>query len=133
MVDLDYHRWRYFHIGISNLAVDQGNAQKEQGFMIVHNITVKVDPAIGEQWKQWQVNEYIPAVMSTSLFTEYRFYKLLGEHEEGGSTYVIQFFANTAAQLNEYLEKHAPHFKEIALEKWGNQFIAFRTTMETVK
>jgi hypothetical protein len=101
--------------------------------MIVLNITVKVDPAIGEQWKQWQVNEYIPAVMSTSLFTEHKFYKLLDEHEEEGSTYVLQFFANTAAQLNEYLEKHAPHFREIALEKWGNQFIAFKTTMETVK
>jgi hypothetical protein len=57
----------------------------------------------------------------------------LDEHEEEGSTYVLQFFANTAAQLNEYLEKHAPHFREIALEKWGNQFIAFKTTMETVK
>jgi hypothetical protein len=29
MVDLDYHHWRYFGIGLSNLAIDQGNEQKE--------------------------------------------------------------------------------------------------------
>jgi len=101
--------------------------------MIVHNITIKVDPSIEDEWKQWQLNEHIPQVMNTSLFTEYRFYKLLDQHEEEGSTYIIQFFANTAAQLNEYLEQYAPRFSTIAVTKWNNQYIAFRTSMETVK
>jgi len=101
--------------------------------MIVHNITIKVNPAIEEEWKQWQLNEYIPMVMRTSLFTEYKFYKLLDQYEEEGATYVIQFFSSTAAQLHEYLENHASLLSKNAIEKWGNQFIAFRTTMETVK
>ena len=101
--------------------------------MIVHNITMKVDPSIENEWKHWQLTEHIPQVMNTSLFTEYKFYKLLDQHEEEASTYIIQFFANTAAQLNEYLEKHAPQLSEIAMTKWGNQYIAFRTSMQTVK
>jgi len=101
--------------------------------MIVHNITIKVAPAIEDEWKQWQKKEHIPAAMQTSLFTEYRFYKLLDQHDEEGATYIIQLFADTAAQLDEYLENHAPLLSEKAMQKWGNQFIAFRTTMETVK
>ena len=101
--------------------------------MIVHNITNKVDPSIEDEWKQWQLKEHIPQVMNTSLFTEYKFYKLLDQHEEEASTYIIQFFANSSVQLNEYLEKHAPRLTEIAMTKWGNQYIAFRTSMETVK
>ena len=101
--------------------------------MIVYNITVKVDPAIESDWQQWQKKEHIPAVMDTSLFTEYRFYKLLDKHDEEGATYIIQFFADTAAQLDEYLENHAPLLSEQAMQQWGNLFIAFRTTMETVK
>jgi hypothetical protein len=101
--------------------------------MIVHNITIKVDPTIEEQWKKWQLEKHIPEVMNTSLFTEYKFYKLLEQHQEEASTYILQFFVNTTAQLNEYLEKYAPRLSEIAMRKWGNKYIAFRTSMETVK
>ena len=101
--------------------------------MIVHNITIKVDLTIEEEWKHWQLQEQIPRVMSTSLFSEYKFYKLLEQYEEETSTYVIQLFANTAAQLDEYLQHHAPRISEEASQKWANHFIAFSTSMETVK
>jgi hypothetical protein len=101
--------------------------------MIVHNITIKVDLTIEEEWKHWQVHEQLPQVMSTSLFSEYKFYKLLEQYEEEASTYIIQLFANTAAQLDEYLQHHAPRISEKARQKWGNRYIAFSTSMETVK
>jgi len=100
--------------------------------MIVYNITVKIDPSIEEGWLHWQRTEHIPDIMNTQLFTEYKFYKLLEQEEEEGITYIVQYFSATAAHLEEYLQKYAPALREKALAKWGNKFIAFRTTMELV-
>jgi Domain of unknown function (DUF4286) len=100
--------------------------------MIVYNITIKIDPDIKEEWLQWQITEHIPEVMNTRLFTEYKFYKLLEQEEDESVTYVVQYFSFTAAHLEEYLQKYAPTLREKAFAKWGNKFIAFRTTMELV-
>jgi len=101
--------------------------------MIVYNITIRVDRSIDEAWLQWQKEEQIPAILETKLFTEYRIYKLMEQDEIEGNTYIIQLFANTAAQLQEFLQIHDQRLREKAFEKWGDRFISFRTTMELVK
>ena len=101
--------------------------------MIVYNITIRVDRSIDEAWLQWQKEEQIPAILETKLFTEYRIYKLMEQDEIEGNTYIIQLFADTAAQLQEFLQIHDQRLREKAFEKWGDRFISFRTTMELVK
>ena len=101
--------------------------------MIVYNMTIKVEPTIDADWLLWQKQEHIPEVLNTKLFTDFKLYRLLEQDEDGGNTYVIQFFADTAALLEEYLENHAQKLREKAFKKWGDRFIAFRTTMELVK
>jgi hypothetical protein len=100
--------------------------------MFVYNTTIKVDPSIERDWLTWQKEEYIPQMMATSLFSEFKFYKLL-EQDEEGVIYVLQFFCNTAAQLEKFFEQYGSIMSQKAIKKWGDQFIAFRTTMETVK
>jgi len=101
--------------------------------MIVYNITIRVERSIDEAWLQWQKEEQIPAILETKLFTEYRIYKLMEQDEIEGNTYIIQLFANTAAQLQEFLQIHDQRLRENAFKKWGDRFISFRTTMELVK
>jgi len=101
--------------------------------MIVYNITIRVERSIDEAWLQWQKEEQIPAILETKLFTEYRIYKLMEQDEIEGNTYIIQLFANTAAQLQEFLQIHDQRLREKAFKKWGDRFISFRTTMELVK
>ena len=101
--------------------------------MIVYNITIRVERSIDEAWLQWQKEEQIPAILETKLFTEYRIYKLMEQDEIEGNTYIIQLFANTAAQLQEFLQIHDQRLREKAFEKWGDRFISFRTTMKLVK
>ena len=100
--------------------------------MIVHNITVKVDRSIDADWLNWQKEENIPVIMDTQLFSEYKLFRLMEQGEEG-NTYIIQLFANTAAQLQEFLQQHDQTLREKAFKKWGDRFISFRTTMEVVK
>ena len=77
--------------------------------------------------------EHIPDIMKTQLFTDYKFYRLLEQDDAEGRTYVVQFFSDTAAKLDEYLSKFAPTLRDKAFSKWGNKFIAFRTKMEVVQ
>ena len=100
--------------------------------MIVYNITMKVDPSIESEWLEWQKKVHIPEMLDTHLFTEHKLYKLLYQDEQEGITYVVQYFCSTAAHLDEYLNKYAGLLREKAFSKWGNKFIAFRTTMELV-
>ena len=100
--------------------------------MIVYNITMKVNPSIEAEWLEWQKKEHIPDIMDTHLFIDHKFYKLLEQEQQEGNTYIAQYFCSTPAQLDEYLDKFAPALREKAFAKWGNKFIAFRTTMELV-
>ncbi len=100
--------------------------------MIVYTISIKIIPAIEEEWVSWQKNEHIPDVMSSGQFTENKFYRLLEQPETDGITYVVQYFASSLENYNRYMNDMAQSLRQKALEKWGNQFIAFRTVMEVV-
>jgi hypothetical protein len=100
--------------------------------MIVYNITIKIDPAINDEWIDWQKKEHIPEIMSTGLFNDHKFFKLLEQDETEGLTYVIQYFTSIRGNYDEYIKKFAPLLRQKALEKWGEKFVAFRTVMEVV-
>ncbi len=100
--------------------------------MIVYNISIKIVPEIEEEWVSWQNDEHIPEVMSSGQFTEYKFFRLLEQHEPDGITYVVQYFASSLENYERYINDSAPKLRQKALYKWGNKFIAFRTIMEVV-
>jgi uncharacterized protein DUF4286 len=100
--------------------------------MICYNITLTIDPAIETEWLQWQNEEHIPEVMSTGLFTEYKFFKLLEQDESEGITYVVQYFSSSIENYNHYISQYATKLREKAFAKWKDRFIAFRTVMKLV-
>jgi len=100
--------------------------------MIVYNITIKIIPDIEDEWIQWQQQQHIPAIMALGLFSEYKMFKLLDQDDAEGSTYVVQFFAPDIAHYQRYMKDHAATLQQQSLNKWGNQYIAFRTVMQTV-
>lgn len=101
--------------------------------MIVYNITLKLDPEIESEWIDWQRKEHIPEIMSTKLFSDYKFFHLLEQDETGGITYVIQYFTSSIENYTNYIEKFAPLLRKKSIEKWGDRVISFRTIMELVQ
>lgn len=100
--------------------------------MIVYNITIKVAAAIEEDWIVWQQQEHIPQIMSSGLFTEYKMFRLLDQDDSEGSTFIVQFFAPDKTHYQRYIDEYAGMLRQRSFDKWGNQFIAFRTVMEIV-
>ncbi|MBX2923650.1 MAG: DUF4286 family protein [Chitinophagaceae bacterium] len=100
--------------------------------MIVYNITAKVTWAIAENWLHWQKQEHIPGMLATGLITGYKIFRLLEQDEEEGPTFTMQFFFASWENYETYIRVFSPSFKELSLQRWGNQYIAFRTVMQLV-
>jgi hypothetical protein len=100
--------------------------------MIIYNVTIKVEPGIAVEWLNWLQQEHIPEVIETGCFTRATVLKLLEVDETDGPTFAVQYFAESKALYNHYIEKFAPLMREKSFEKWGNRFIAFRSVMQVV-
>ncbi len=100
--------------------------------MIIYNVTIKVDNSIQHQWLPWLQDEHIPEVIGTGCFTRATILKLLEVDDSEGPTYAIQYFAESKALYNRYIEKFAPEMRQKSFDKWGNRFIAFRSVMQVV-
>ena len=100
--------------------------------MIVYNNTIKIDPFIVEAWLQWLLQEHIPEIMALGLFTEYKMFRLLEQDDAEGMTFVIQYFAPSLENYDQFTEEFAPALQRRSFDKWGDRFIAFRTVMEVV-
>jgi len=101
--------------------------------MIVYNITTKVRWDILESWLEWQLEEQIPAVLSTQLFDNYRFYRLLEQDEEEGPSFVLQYLTSSRERYQDFMTRFAPRLQQTAREKWGDKYISFQTLMSLVE
>lgn len=101
--------------------------------MIVYNITFKVDHQSVSAWMKWQQETHIPEIMATGCFYDHRFYELLEHEEEDGKTFVIQFYANSKNDYDNYLRGFAPELKRKSAHKWNDHVIAFRTLLQNVQ
>lgn len=101
--------------------------------MFVYNITSKVNNSIAEDWLKWQKEEHIPEIIATNLFQDYKIYHLPELEDAESRTYTIQFFAIERSNYDSYIKNFAPGLKAEAFNKWGDQFISFRSLMEHVQ
>ena len=98
--------------------------------MILYNETVGVDLGIEREWLTWMKVTYIPQVMKTGMFTEFKIYKVLTSEDEGTVSYSVQYFAKSMDQVEKYLEVFAPALIEELREKFKDHHAAFRTLLE---
>jgi hypothetical protein len=100
--------------------------------MIVYNVTTKVATAIQKNWLQWIREEHIPDIINTGCFTHAHVFQLLETDDSEGPTFTVQYFAQSKSLYNSYVEKAAAQMRQKAFDKWGNQFIAFRSLMQVI-
>lgn len=98
--------------------------------MYMYNVTVQVIDERAEEWLQWMRDVHIPEVMATGYFIEHRLCRLVEEEERDGVTYAIQYVCESIDDFLEYRLTEAPALQEKTKEKFGNDFVAFRTLLE---
>ena len=100
--------------------------------MFIYNITFKVHNDIHEPWLQWIKTKHIQDILDTKCFTKHQFVRLLEVDDSEGPTYALQFYADSKADYNRYIEIHAPKLRQESQDKWGDGFIGFRSLMQVV-
>ena len=101
--------------------------------LFLYNVTIKVAETIAADWLPWMQEVHIPAIMATDCFTHARIFRLLEIDDSEGPTYAVQYFANSKSNYNRYISLHADEMRQESYDKWGDQFIAFRSLMQGVQ
>jgi hypothetical protein len=99
---------------------------------IVYNVTTKVEFSIAEEWLTWLKEEHIPDLIKTDCFTHAVILQLIEVDDAEGSTYAVQYHAESKELYNRYIEQYGDGMRRKATDKWGNKFISFRTVMQVV-
>jgi hypothetical protein len=100
--------------------------------MIIYNVTIKVESPITENWLTWLKEEHIPDIISTGCFTYATILRLIDVDDSEGPTYAVQYHAASDDRYYKYIENFSDEMRKRGADKWGNQFIAFRTVMRVV-
>ena len=100
--------------------------------MILYNVTINIHESVHDQWLNWMQNKHINDVLSTGKFSSARLVKVLVEEEMGGTTYAIQYTADSKETLQRYYDEDAPRLREEGLRLFGDKMLAFRTELEMV-
>lgn len=100
--------------------------------MFIYNITIKVHESIKVEWLNWLKEEHIPDVINTGCFTHAVILQLLEVDDSEGPTYAVQYYAESKSLYNNYISAHSAQMRQKGFDKWGDQFIAFRSVMQVV-
>ena len=100
--------------------------------MIIYNITTLVSWPVHEDWREWLMNEYLPALMDTQLFSHFRIVRLLEVNEDEGPTYAVQLYLKNISDFKSYREKHLRKFQQKEKDAWGDYATSFASLMEVI-
>ena len=77
--------------------------------------------------------KHIPDVMNTQLFSSYQLARVLGQDEEDGFTYAIQYMCMDMKTLQLYSSKFAPELQKDHNKHFEGKYVAFRTLLEVIE
>ncbi|KGO91163.1 DUF4286 family protein [Flavobacterium subsaxonicum] len=102
--------------------------------MIIYNVTSNVDNTIQEKWMAWMMEDHIPKIMEIGKFYKIKIVKVLTDHhDEGTTTYSVQYFADSREKLNEYYNDHSPKLRAESAGLFGDKVLQFRTELEIIQ
>lgn len=100
--------------------------------MLLYNVTFGVDKSVETEWIAWMKANYLPSMMGTGLFIEYKMYKVLTHDDETSVSYSVQCFAHKIENVLTYLNEYAPPLTEILMQKFKERHVAFNTLLEEI-
>ena len=100
--------------------------------MTIYNVTIKLENSIADAWLAWMKNEHIPDIINTGCFKNATLLRLLEVDDSDGPTYAIQYHAESKTDYDRYIEKFSDKMRKKAKDRWGDQFVAFRSVLQVM-
>lgn len=99
---------------------------------LLYNITTHVDLSVHEEWRQFMEEEYIPVMMGSGYFTSYKWLKILGDEQEDGISFAIQFVVEDLDTFLTYQNELMPSLSAKQKSLFEESCHSFKTLMEIV-
>jgi hypothetical protein len=99
--------------------------------MIIYNVTVNILVEKEAEFVVWMKEVYIPRVMETGFFFEHRFLRLLQNQEEG-INFAAQFHTSSMKEILDFDRNFAKPIDDMLHKKFREDYITFRSLLETV-
>lgn len=100
--------------------------------MIVYNVTVNILSGKEAEFVAWMKDTYIPLVMQTGFFFEHRFLKLL-QNQEDGINFAAQFHTESLEKMLHFDKIHAKEIDDLLHATFQNEYISFRSLLESIE
>ncbi len=100
--------------------------------MYIYNVTTNVDESIQNEWMEWMQNTHIPSVLKTGKFTEAKICRVMINEEMGGTTFSVQFTAESIDAINSFTKNEGIQIENEAFIKFGEKQLSFRTNLELI-
>ena len=101
-------------------------------WMLIYNITTKVEHQVHAEWLQWMQKVYVPTVMESGYFDNFKLSRLLGVDEEDGVTSALQFIVPNRTTFQLYQQHKALEHQTMHATRYREQALCFRTVMDVV-
>lgn len=100
---------------------------------ILYNVTIKIETQLHSEWLTWMTKIHIPEVIETKCFESYKITRILGDDDEHGVGYAIQYVCPDMDTFERYRDTFATELQQKHSDRYRNQYVAFRTLMEIVE
>lgn len=100
--------------------------------MLLYNITIGIDKEIEAEWLLWMKEQYIPVIMQTGMFVDWKIYKVLHDQDENSVSYSVQYFSESIEKVVQFVEQIEPELNKEHQKKYKDRHVAFRTLLEEV-
>lgn len=98
--------------------------------MLLYNVTVGIDKEIEAEWLVWVKEYYLPKVMETNAFVEYKIYKVLTHEDESSVSYSIQYFSDAIEKIVHYLNNEGKNLVEEHRARFKDHHVVFNTLLQ---
>jgi len=100
--------------------------------MIIYNVTVKIESDIRPDWEDWMKKVHIPDVMQTGHFTAAELREVKIDHDDGDTTFSVQYKCKSITELENYQKSHAQRLQAEHTARYKGKYVAFRTLMNEI-
>ncbi len=96
---------------------------------VLYNVTVKIDTDCHIEWLEWMISKHIPDVMATACFENYKLTRILGDDDEHGVGFAIQYIAPDMDTFQRYQTQFSAPLQKEHADRYTGKYAAFRTLM----
>ena len=100
--------------------------------MYIYNVTININEDSENKWIKWMQERHIPDMLATGKFYEAKMCRVITDQDSGGVTYATQYTTESKEMLERYYQEDADRLRLVAVKKFGNKFVAFRTELEVI-